>query len=162
VEGVNEVTLVGNIGGTPERVKVSWPLLKFNLGVTEPRPTKNGKWQDKTQWFRIILKGKRVDYYQKKLRKGDQMLVKGRLSVRSYEDRKGDKKWVTEIEVTSKLLILSRGKAGREEEANAEQRQRPEERSETAQADSEGSGLHEHDDSYEEGAPGDYDDDLPF
>ena len=160
MEGVNEVTLVGNIGSIPERVKVRWPLLKFNLAVTEPRPVGDGKWKDNTQWFRIIIKGKRVDYFQKKLKKGDRVYIKGRLSVRNYEDRNGDKRWITEIEVTAKLLHLASGRNHQEEE-NRTERQHHEERPAESSTDSEQSGLRENG-SFEEGPPDSYDVDLPF
>ena len=161
-EGLNEVSLIGNLGKDPERVKVSWPLLKFNLGVTESLPAGQGKWKDKTQWFRIIVRGKRVDYFEKRLRKGDTVYVKGRLNIRAYEDRNGDRQWITEIEVTHKLLILKKGKAhdedprpssGRDSAAAPASRERPEDGEESGMFDAENT---------EEGAPDGYDDDLPF
>jgi single-strand DNA-binding protein len=164
-EGLNEVTLIGNLGKDPERAKVSWPLLRFNLGVTESRPAGQGKWKDKTQWFRVIVRGNRVDYFEKKLRKGDTVAVKGRISIRSYDDRNGRKQWMTEIEVTHKLLILKKGRAHEEdpraEEQRSERRREPAPGEEARPEDGEQSGFIEAD-ALEEGAPEDYDDDLPF
>jgi single-strand DNA-binding protein len=162
-EGLNEVSLIGNLGKDPERVKVSWPLLRFNLGVTESLPAGQGKWKDKTQWFRVVVRGKRVDYFEKRLRKGDTVFVKGRLNVRSWDDRNGNKQWITEIEVTSKLLIMKKGRAHDEDPRPGEPPSGDDHASERQQRPQDGASCQSPgDDDQGEQPRDDYDEDLPF
>lgn len=159
-EGVNKVILVGNIGAAPERVKVSWPLLKFNIAVTEVRPKADGKWQKQTQWLRCTLSGKRVAVFEKRLQKGTRIYIEGRLNVRSYDDKNGERRWITEIEIVGNPIILAKGKDQGDQGDSEEESRTEQEASQEGGRDGNGNERAGADGNDEEKTG--YDDDLPF
>ena len=95
----NEVQLLGNAGADVELVttKTGTPLVKFSLATNEYYNTNKGEKVQETQWHRIIAWGKVAELMAKIISKGDQILVKGKLTYSSYEDKEGVTKYVTEV-----------------------------------------------------------------
>jgi single-strand DNA-binding protein len=95
---VNKVILVGRLGTNPElRQTSSTQVTKFNLATNETWNDKDGKKQERTDWHKIVVWGKRGENCAKYLSKGSRAYVEGKLSTRSYEDKAGVTKWITEI-----------------------------------------------------------------
>lgn len=95
----NEVQLVGNAGADVEliTIKSGMSLVKFSLATNEYYNTTKGEKVKETQWHRIIAWGKVAELMAKIIKKGDQILVKGKLTYSSYEDKEGVTKYVTEV-----------------------------------------------------------------
>ena len=75
-----------------------------------------GDWKEETDWHNIVLwRSENVAQY---LTKGKQVYIEGRLAFRSYDDKDGNKKYVTEV-VADDLILLS-GQGGRGGEAPSE------------------------------------------
>lgn len=97
-----QVTLVGNIGGgdpelrfTPSGVAVC----KFRMAQT-PRKMKDGKWEDgEPTWVSVTVWRDLGEHVAETLRNGMRVIVLGNLSVRSYEDKDGNKRTSTEVDV---------------------------------------------------------------
>lgn len=107
----NSVRLVGNLGMDPE-VKVfgdNKRLAKLSLATNESYKNDKGEKVTETQWHNIIIWGAQAKFAEDILKKGDEVAVDGKLSSRSYVDKDGNKKYVTEI-VVSEFLKLG-GKA---------------------------------------------------
>lgn len=98
MEGLNQVTLFGNIGQDPElkALPSGQSLLKFRLATTEVYFDKEGKKQERTDWHSIVMWGKRAEALSKLLAKGSRVLVLGRAATSSYE-KEGQKHYRTEI-----------------------------------------------------------------
>jgi single-strand DNA-binding protein len=117
-EGLNRVMLLGNLGADPE-LKVTpggQAVLKLRLATTETYLDRNNVRQERTEWHRITLWGKRGEALGKFLAKGDRIFVEGRLQTSSYE-KNGEKRYSTEVVATN--VILSGGGRGRGEGAPA-------------------------------------------
>jgi single-strand DNA-binding protein len=117
-EGLNRVMLLGNLGADPE-LKVTpggQAVLKLRLATTETYLDRNNVRQERTEWHRITLWGKRGEALGKFLAKGDRIFVEGRLQTSSYE-KNGEKRYSTEVVATN--IILSGGGRGRGEGAPA-------------------------------------------
>jgi single-strand DNA-binding protein len=117
-EGLNRVMLLGNLGADPE-LKVTpggQAVLKLRLATTENYLDRNNVRQERTEWHRITLWGKRGEALGKFLAKGDRIFVEGRLQTSSYE-KNGEKRYSTEVVATN--IILSGGGRGRSEGAPA-------------------------------------------
>jgi single-strand DNA-binding protein len=164
-EGLNRVMLLGNLGADPE-LKVTpggQAVLKLRLATTETYLDRNQVRQERTEWHRITLWGKRGEALAKFLAKGDRIFVEGRLQTSSYE-KNGEKRYSTEVVATN--IILSGGGRGRGEGApmreGAEFRGggRPAARSEAAE--SHDPGFDEFADAGPGPAAGGADDDIPF
>lgn len=117
-EGLNRVMLLGNLGADPE-LKMTpggQAILKLRLATTETYLDRNQVRQERTEWHRITLWGKRGEALGKFLAKGDRIFVEGRLQTSSY-DKNGEKRYSTEVVATN--VILSGGGRGRGEGAPA-------------------------------------------
>lgn len=115
-EGLNRVMLLGNLGADPElRVTPGGQaLLKLRLATTETYLDKNNVRQERTEWHRVTMWGKRGEALGKFLTKGDRIFVEGRLQTSSYE-KNGEKRYSTDVIATN--VILSGGGRGRGEGA---------------------------------------------
>ena len=112
---VNKVILIGNLGKDAETKFTAGgtSVTKFTLATQRRwKDQATGDWKEETDWHNIILwKQESVAPY---LTKGKQIYVEGRLQTRSYEDKEGQKRSVTEV-VADELVLLSSGGRGGEE-----------------------------------------------
>jgi single-strand DNA-binding protein len=97
--GVNKVILVGNLGVDPEMkyTPSGAGVCEFRLATNESWMDKAGQKQERTEWHRIVVWGKRGETCAKFLSKGRQVYIEGRLRTRSWEDQTGNKRYMTEI-----------------------------------------------------------------
>jgi len=110
---VNKVILVGNLGKDPElRYTPSGAAVAtFSLATTERFKGKDGQMQEKTEWHNIVAWRQLAEICGKYLHKGKQVYIEGRIQTRSYDDRDGNKRYITEI-VADQMQML--GRAGEE------------------------------------------------
>lgn len=98
-EGMNRVTLLGNLGADPEmRVAASGlAILQVRLATTEQVWDKETKTSsDRTEWHDVVFFGPRAEGLSKVLKRGDQILVEGALRTTSWE-KENVKRWRTEV-----------------------------------------------------------------
>ena len=115
-EGLNRVILLGNLGADPElRVTPGGQaVLKLRLATNETYLDRNNVRQDRTEWHRVTVWGKRAEALGKFLTKGDLLMIEGRLQTSSYE-KNGEKRYSTEIVANN--VVLPGGSRGRGEGA---------------------------------------------
>ena len=107
---VNKVILVGHLGKDAETKFTPSGIAKTNFSVATSRRWKDqqtGEWKEETDWHNIVLW--RSENLANYLTKGKQVYVEGRLSTRSYDDKDGNKKWITEVVADDVLLLGGRG-----------------------------------------------------
>ncbi len=109
MRGLNRVTLIGNLGKDPDvqYLEGNISMAKFPLATTETFKERSGKMGTQTEWHNIILWRGLADLAQKFLHKGSLIYLEGRLRTRSWEDREGHKKFVTEI-MADNFIMLDR------------------------------------------------------
>lgn len=97
--GINHVILLGNLGKDPEirhleggKIKASFPL-----ATNEMYKNKEGKKVTRAEWHNVVVWSRLAEIAEKYLKKGKQIYVEGRLYTRSYEEKNGQSKYVTEI-----------------------------------------------------------------
>ena len=105
----NKVQLIGNIGQTPEIISFDngTKLAKLTIATNETFNNAKGEKQVDTQWHNIVAWGKTAMIAEKFLDKGKEVAIEGKLTTRSWEDKDGFKRYITEI-VCSELLMLSK------------------------------------------------------
>jgi single-strand DNA-binding protein len=110
-EGLNKVMLLGNLGADPElRMTPSGSaVLKVRLATSETYLDRNKQRQERTEWHRVTIWGRRAEALSRILSKGSRIFVEGGLRTSSYEDRDGNKRYTTEIVATNILLQGGRG-----------------------------------------------------
>jgi single-strand DNA-binding protein len=117
-EGLNRVMLLGNLGADPElRVtQGGQAVLKLRIATNESYVDRNNVRQERTEWHRVTVWGKRAEGLGKILAKGDAIFVEGRLQTSSYE-KNGEKRYSTEVIANN--ILLTGGGRGRGEGAGA-------------------------------------------
>ena len=110
---VNKAILVGNLGKDPEvRFTGSGKAVcKFSLATTTSWNDTEGARQERTEWHNIIVWGKQGENCGKFLSKGRQVFVEGEIRNRSYDDKDGNKRYITEI-VAQNVRFLGGGAGG--------------------------------------------------
>ena len=114
--GVNKVILIGNLGKNPD--VVAFPQDRHNeaasvvkkasfpLATTEYRKTRDGERVEQTEWHHVVCWRALAEIAEKILHKGTQLYVEGKLQTRSWEDREGVKRYITEV-VADNFTVLA-------------------------------------------------------
>ena len=114
-KGVNKVFLLGNVGKDPEIRSTAggMTVASFTL-ATADRKKEGANWVDSTEWHNIVCFQRTAEIVRDYVKKGSQILVEGKITNRSWDDKEsGQKRYKTEILVNE--LTLLGGGAGRSE-----------------------------------------------
>ncbi len=112
---LNKVTLIGNLGSDPEirSTPGGGRVAQFSLATSRTWNDQNGGKQEKTEWHRCVVwnsKGSQLaDIVEKYVKKGDKLYLEGRIEYRQWQDKDGQTKYSTEINVRE-LILLGGGK----------------------------------------------------
>ena len=111
---VNKVILLGNLGKDPDlRYTPSGKAVAtFSLATNERWTSQDGQKQENTTWHNIVAWGKQAETMKEYLTKGRQVYIEGRIANRSYEDKEGNKKSISEVVVQSFSFVGNRGSSG--------------------------------------------------
>ena len=109
----NKVQLIGNLGNNPEvkTLESGKKMAKFSVATNETYRNAKGEKVVETQWHNLIAWGKVAEIAEKFLQKGSEVALEGKLISRSYNDKDGNKKYVTEVQVNELLLLSKEAKA---------------------------------------------------
>lgn len=110
---VNKAILVGNLGKDPEIrfTGTGKAVCKFPLATTTSWNDNDGNKQERTEWHNVIVWGKQGENCGKFLSKGRQVFVEGEIRSRSYDDKDGNKRYITEI-IAMSVRFLGGGAGG--------------------------------------------------
>ena len=105
----NRVQLIGNLGATPEVKSLDGgnKVARFPIATSENYTNKNGEKITDTHWHNVVVWGKLAGIAEQLLQKGSQIAVDGKLTTRNYTDKKGVKKYITEV-VANELLLVGK------------------------------------------------------
>lgn len=113
MSSVNSVILVGNLGADPELAYTpsGKAVANFNLATSfgDDSPT---------HWHRVKIWEKQAETVAKYLKKGSKACVEGRIEYRSYDDKDGNKRYVTEI-MANRVTFLGGKTEAEADEAEA-------------------------------------------
>jgi single-strand DNA-binding protein len=103
----NKVQLIGNLGANPEvkNTESGKKLARFSIATSESYRNAKGDRVSETQWHNVVAWGKVADIVEKYLLKGSEVALEGKLIYRNYNDKDGNKKYITEIQVNELLLL---------------------------------------------------------
>ncbi|MGE5215895.1 MAG: single-stranded DNA-binding protein [Chloroflexota bacterium] len=107
---VNKVILIGNLGKDPEVrfTNSGRAVARFPIATSEVWMDQGGSRQERTEWHNIVVWGKQGESCGQYLAKGRQVFVEGSIRTRSYDDKTGTKRYVTEI-VAQRIRFLGGG-----------------------------------------------------
>ena len=103
----NLVQLIGHVGQEPEikNLEGGKKLANISIATNEVYYRENGDKVEQTQWHRVTAWGKTADIIEKFVVKGKEIGIEGKLTHRSYDDKDGNKRYVTEVIANEILLI---------------------------------------------------------
>ncbi|MGB3606539.1 MAG: single-stranded DNA-binding protein [Psychroserpens sp.] len=105
----NKVQLIGRLGQDPE-IK-SFPdgnkAASFSLATDDSYKDKAGNKVERTQWHNIVVRGGLVKVVEEYVTKGKEIAIEGKLTSRSWDDKDGSKRYITEV-LCNELLMLSK------------------------------------------------------
>lgn len=103
-----KIVIVGNTGNDPETKHFDNGGQLTNLSVATTEHWKNkqtGEKQSLTEWHKIVFNGKLSEIVEKYVKKGDKILVEGKLRTRKWTNQSGQDVWTTEI-VAREMTML--------------------------------------------------------
>lgn len=107
---VNKAILVGNLGKDPELryTPSGTAVATFPIATTERFKDREGNRQERTEWHNIVAWRQLAEICGKYLHKGKQVYIEGKIQTRSYDDRDGNKRYITEIVADQMQMLGSR------------------------------------------------------
>jgi len=108
----NKVQLIGNLGKDPEVKNLASGKIKanFSLATSENYKNSQGEKVTETQWHNIVAWGKIAEIAENYLQKGNKVAIEGKLIHRVYDDKDGNKKYITEVVANSVMMLDSKPK----------------------------------------------------
>jgi single-strand DNA-binding protein len=112
---VNKVFLIGNLGRDPEvRFTPNGKAVgRFPLATSEVWTDPEGNRQERTEWHNVVVWGKQAETCGQYLAKGRQVFVEGSIRTRTYDDKDGNRRYMTEI-IAQRVQFLGGGGRGAE------------------------------------------------
>lgn len=103
----NKVQLIGHVGNAPEVIELESGkrFVKFTMATNDSYKNAKGDKVEDTQWHNLVVWSKLVDVVEKYVHKGSELMIEGKLTNRSYDDKEGNKRYVSEIIVNELLLM---------------------------------------------------------
>jgi single-strand DNA-binding protein len=110
---LNKVMLIGRLGADPEvRYTPDGAMITtFRLATDEQWKDKSGERVQKTEWHRVVTFGRLAEICGNYLNKGKLVYVEGRIQTRSWEDKEGAKRYMTEVVAQNMQMLDGRGQA---------------------------------------------------
>lgn len=105
----NKVQLIGHVGQEPE-IKTfdgGKKVVNFTLATNEVYKNEKGEKVEQTEWHRVSAWGKVADIIEKYVTKGKEIAIEGKLTHRSYDDKNGEKRFITEV-VANDIILLGK------------------------------------------------------
>lgn len=102
----NKVTLIGRTGKEVETLNFeNGSVAKVSLATSDFYTNGKGDKVEETQWHNLVAFGKTAEIMQKYVDKGNEIAVEGKITYRNYEDKEGQKRFITEIRVEEIVLL---------------------------------------------------------
>lgn len=103
----NKVQLIGHLGGAPEvkELETGKKMVKFTMATNETYKNTQGERVTETQWHNVVAWGKVAEIAEKYLNKGKEVAIEGKLVHRSYNDKEGNKRYISEVQANELLLL---------------------------------------------------------
>ena len=103
----NRVQLIGRVGNDPEVKSFDGgkKLATVSIATSESYKNEKGERVEQTEWHRVVAWGKTAEIIEQFVTKGREIAVDGKLTHRSYDDKDGVKRFMTEIVVNEIQLV---------------------------------------------------------
>lgn len=158
---VNKVILVGNVGKDPEVhfIESNVAVARFPLATSETYRSKDGERVTTTEWHNIVMWRGLAEVADKFVKKGSQLFIEGKIRTRSYDDRDGNKRYITEI-VADNMQMLGKKSDNTSGDSGQNNSEAPASGTDQVKTQENNTGNATNEDPFVSG--GEENDDLPF
>jgi len=106
----NKVQLIGNVGQLPEvkTIDNGKKVVNLNLATNEIYVNSNGEKITNTQWHNLVAWGKTAEIIENYVKKGDEIAIEGKLQYETYDDKEGNTRYLTKININNLLMLGSK------------------------------------------------------
>ncbi|MFM9826158.1 single-stranded DNA-binding protein [Flavobacterium sp.] len=103
----NRVQLIGHVGQDPEIKNLDGgkKVANFTIATNDSYKNENGEKVEQTEWHKVVAWGKTAEIIEKYVTKGKEIAIEGKLTHRSYDDKNGEKRYITEVVANDVLLL---------------------------------------------------------
>ena len=103
----NRVQLIGHVGNDPEikTLEGGRKLANITLATNDHYKNAQGEKVEQTEWHRLTAWGATADLIEKYVTKGKEIAIDGKLTHRSYDDKNGEKRFITEVTINELVLL---------------------------------------------------------
>jgi single-strand DNA-binding protein len=103
----NKVQLIGRLGQDPEIITFQDgnKMAKFSMATDDSYKDKEGNKVERTYWHNVVVKGGLVNVIEEYVTKGKEVAIEGKLTNRSWDDKDGQKRYITEV-LASEILMF--------------------------------------------------------
>ncbi len=110
---VNKAIIIGRLGKAPELrfTQSGKAVASFSVATDSTWKDKSGEQQKQTEWHKIVVWGSQAEACAKYLDKGRECFIEGEIRTRSYDDKEGVKRYITEIVAQRVQFIGGKGRA---------------------------------------------------
>jgi single-strand DNA-binding protein len=107
----NSVRLIGNLGDDPKvrKLESGKTVANFSVATNEIYRDSKGEKQSETTWHRLVAWGKNAEVVENYVKKGSEIAIEGKITNRSYDDKNGEKHYISEI-LINQILLLDKNK----------------------------------------------------
>lgn len=114
---LNKAVLIGRLGKDPDvhYTQSGIPISSFSIATNNVYKNKDGKVIEQTDWHKVVTWRKLAEISGQYLKKGALVCVEGQLKTRSYDDKDGVKRYMTEI-IAETMQMLSSKKGSEQQE----------------------------------------------
>ena len=111
---LNRVLIIGNLGRDPEVrfTGTGKAVGRFPVATSDVWTDNEGQRQERTEWHNVVVFGKQAETCGQYLAKGRQVFVEGAVRSRQYDDKDGNKRYITEIVAQRVQFLGGRGEGG--------------------------------------------------
>jgi single-strand DNA-binding protein len=109
----NKVQLIGNLGMNPIVTELDGgrKVAKFTLATNETYKNQKGERVQDTQWHNVVAWGKTAELMEQLLAQGKEVMIEGKLTNRSWDDKDGNKRYITEV-IANEFLLMTPKEGG--------------------------------------------------
>lgn len=114
MSSLNKAMIIGRLGQDPEvrYTQSNTAVATLNIATNERFKDRNGEFQERTEWHRVVAWGRTAEICQEYLKKGSQVYIEGPIQTREWEDKDGQKRYTTEIKALTLTMLDSKGGNG--------------------------------------------------
>ena len=107
---INKAMIIGRLGADPELryTQNNTAVANMSVATSEKYKDSNGDLQENTEWHRIVVWGRLAEICHQYLKKGSLAYFEGPIQTRSWEDKEGQKQYMTEIKALTMQMLDTR------------------------------------------------------